>query len=80
MSKDGLKVVGAFILLAIVAVGVGQCMQKDEPLAVDYDADFYTCGEPPNDTLFYCVPGTGPPREDCVANGSGTTQTAPITC
>ena len=63
--------------LAVVAllVALGGCAKVKT-----YEADFYQCGEPPDDTLFYCRPGTGPPRSDCTAVGSGRTEVAPITC
>ena len=73
------------MLLILMAVFLAGCDLFDggsggTAPGVDYQADFYTCGEPPNDVLFTCVVGTGPPRQDCTANGSGTTQTPPITC
>jgi len=60
--------------------GCEEAMPPDAAPGVDYDADMYVCGEPPNDVLFTCVVGTGPPRQDCGAKQSGTTQTAPIIC
>jgi len=76
------------IMLGIAVLIIALVLGCDVPpsdgggpmIAISYDADFYTCGEPPDDVLFTCRVGTGPPRQDCVANGSGTTTTAPITC
>jgi len=71
------------LILILLAASFALLTGCDDPapaLGVDYQADFFVCGEPPDDILFTCVVGTGPPRQDCTANGSGTTQTAPITC
>ncbi len=70
------------ILIALLLLGLIACNgpAPDREIAISYQADFYTCGEPPNDVLFVCQVGTGPPRQDCTANGSGTTTTAPILC
>ena len=62
------------ILLVLILAGC------DDLAAPTYQADFYECGEPPNDVLFTCATGTGPPRQDCTAVGSGSTTTEPITC
>ena len=61
------------ILLVLILAGC-------EDLAPTYQADFYECGEPPNDVLFTCAVGSGPPRADCTDVGSGSTTTEPITC
>ena len=72
------------ILIVLMLLGLFGCnappIDGGRDIAISYQADFYTCGEPPNDVLFTCQVGTGPPRQDCTANGSGTTTTAPILC
>lgn len=73
------KYIGWFlvILVAIVAaIMIGRALAP----GVDYDADMYVCGEPPDDVIFYCQVGTGPPRTDCGVKQSGVTQTEPIGC
>ena len=62
------------IAIACTALLLAGC----DDLAPTYEADFYECGE--ENTLFICAVGTGPPRTDCEATGSGSTTTEPITC
>ena len=73
-------VVSAVVIFLLFGCDVPPSDGGGPMIAIQYDADFYTCGEPPNDVLFTCSVGTGPPRPDCVANGSGTTTIAPLIC
>ncbi len=75
-----MRILMALLLLGLLGCDVPPIDGGGPEIAISYQADFYTCGEPPNDVLFTCQVGTGPPRADCVANGSGTTTTAPILC
>ena len=75
-NERGTKLNRCSILLIALGIFVAGC--DDPPLAPTYEADFYECGE--EQTLFVCAVGTGPPRDDCEANGSGSTTTEPITC
>ena len=70
----------AMLVLAIITACDVPPSDGGPTIAIEYQADFYTCGEPPDDTLFTCRTGTGPPRTDCTANGSGTTTIVPMTC
>ncbi len=64
------------ILMLIPLLLLGGC----DFFAQEYQADFYECGEPPDDVLWTCVVGTGPPTSECTAVGSGTTTTKPTIC
>ena len=75
------------IMLGIVVLVVALVLGCDVPpsdgggaIAISYDADFYECGEPPNDVLWTCVVGTGPPTNNCGPKSSGTTTTVPGIC
>jgi len=75
-----MKILMALMVLGLFACDVPPINGGGRDIAISYQADFYTCGEPPNDVLYYCVVGTGPPRQDCVANGTGSTATVPGIC
>lgn len=70
-----------FLIMVIAVVLTVVCLTScAAPGANKVQADFYECGEPPNQVLFICKTGTGPPRTDCTGTGSGETTLDPITC
>ncbi len=62
-----------YMLLTLCLVSLSGCADPTQ-------ADAYVCGEPPNDVIFYCKTGTGPPRQDCDAGSPGVYDVDPITC